>query len=85
MAEIGRTPKEDVAVIQAAHTTGKSFNCKDVVKDLKLCEGKGEWGVGLGDALSAVMPGGNVAREPGIHTPESWLWIPGSPLRGAPE
>jgi tripartite-type tricarboxylate transporter receptor subunit TctC len=40
VAEIARTPKEDVAVIQAAHS-GKSFNCKDVVKDAKLCEGKG--------------------------------------------
>jgi hypothetical protein len=25
------------------------------------------------------------ASGPGIHIPESWLWIPGSPLRGAPE
>jgi hypothetical protein len=32
------------------------------------------------------------ARESGIHTPgpafepkDLWLWIPGSPLRGAPE
>jgi hypothetical protein len=40
VAEIAQTPKEDVAVIQAAHS-GKSFNCKDVVKDGKLCEGKG--------------------------------------------
>jgi hypothetical protein len=24
-------------------------------------------------------------REPGIHNPGRWLWIPGSPLRGAPE
>ncbi len=73
VAEIGRTPKEDVAVIQAAHTTGKSFNCKDVVKDLKLCEGKDERGVGLGDALSAVIPARR-SREPGIHTP-TLLWI----------
>ena len=29
-------------MIQAAHATGKSFNCNDVVKDVKLCEGKGE-------------------------------------------
>jgi hypothetical protein len=41
VAEIARTPTEDIAVIQAAHTTGKSFNCKDLVKDAKLCEGKG--------------------------------------------
>ena len=41
VAEIARTPAEDVAVIQAAHATGKFFNCKDVVKDAKLCEGKG--------------------------------------------
>ncbi len=40
VAEIARTPAEDVAVIQAAHATGKFFNCKDVVKDAKLCEGK---------------------------------------------
>jgi len=40
VAEIARTPTEDVAVIQAAHATGKSFNCKDVVKDMKLCEGR---------------------------------------------
>ena len=42
VVEIARTPAEDVAVIQAAHATGKSFNCKDVVKDAKLCEGKGD-------------------------------------------
>jgi len=41
VGEIARTSAEDIAVIQAAHTTGKFFNCKDVVKDLKLCEGKG--------------------------------------------
>ena len=58
VAEIARTPKEDVAVIQAAHTTGKSFNCKDVVKDLKLCEGKGEaeW------ATATLLPPGGEGR-----------------------
>jgi tripartite-type tricarboxylate transporter receptor subunit TctC len=40
VAEIARTPAADIAVIQAAHTTGKSFNCKEIVKDTKLCEGK---------------------------------------------
>ena len=40
--EIGRTPAEDVAVIQAAHATGKSFNCRDVVKDAKLCGKSGK-------------------------------------------
>ena len=29
--------------------------------------------------------GPSEAREPGIHNPNSWLWIPGSPLRAAPE
>jgi hypothetical protein len=24
-------------------------------------------------------------REPGIHNPGPWSWIPGSPLRSAPE
>ncbi len=42
VAEIARTPAEDIAVIQAAHSTGKFFNCKEIVKDAKLCEGKGE-------------------------------------------
>ena len=32
-----------------------------------------------------VIPGCASWRRPGIHNPESWLWIPGSPLRGAPE
>ncbi len=42
VAEIAHTPAEDIAAIQAAHTTGKFFNCKEVVKDAKLCEGKGD-------------------------------------------
>ena len=29
--------------------------------------------------------GPSEAREPGIHNPGLWLWIPGAPLRGAPE
>jgi hypothetical protein len=33
--------------------------------------------------LSFQVP--SVAREPGIHNDEPWLWIPGWPLRGAPE
>jgi tripartite-type tricarboxylate transporter receptor subunit TctC len=41
VVEIARTPAQDVAMIQAAHATGKSFNCRDVVRDTKLCQGKG--------------------------------------------
>jgi hypothetical protein len=47
--------------------------------------------------LTTVIPGRAERREPGIHNPRStgmgverlsrdlWLWIPGAPLRGAPE
>jgi len=32
-----------------------------------------------------VIPGRADRRGPGIHTPQQGLWIPGSPLCGAPE
>src|SRR5262249_28591820 len=32
-----------------------------------------------------VIPGCAARRRPGIYTPDWWLWIPGSPLRVAPE
>jgi hypothetical protein len=32
-----------------------------------------------------VIPGCASWRRPGIHNPKSWLWIPGSTLRVAPE
>jgi membrane-bound lytic murein transglycosylase B len=42
--------------------------------------------VDLEHDLPFVIPGERPkAVRPGIHNPDSWLWIPGSPLRGAPE
>jgi hypothetical protein len=35
--------------------------------------------------LAFVIPGCASWRRPGIHNPHSWLWIPGSMLRVAPE
>jgi len=32
-----------------------------------------------------VIPGRRVSAGPGIHNHGLGLWIPGSPLRGAPE
>jgi tripartite-type tricarboxylate transporter receptor subunit TctC len=37
--QIAKTSPADVAVIKAAHASGKTFNCQEVVKDLKLCAG----------------------------------------------
>jgi hypothetical protein len=38
------------------------------------------------ERYSGVIPGRAERREPGIHVlGRLWLWIPGSPLRGAPE
>jgi hypothetical protein len=39
----------------------------------------------IGTALSLVIPGCAARRRPGIHNHSWWIWIPGSPLRGAPE
>jgi tripartite-type tricarboxylate transporter receptor subunit TctC len=39
VAAIAGTSPEDAAAIKAAHAVGRSFNCKEVVKDLKLCAG----------------------------------------------
>jgi len=36
-------------------------------------------------ALRQSFRGAGAAREPGIHILGPWLWIPDSPLRGAPE
>jgi hypothetical protein len=33
----------------------------------------------------SVIPAEAEGREPESITPGLWLWIPGSPLRGAPE
>ena len=43
--------------------------------------------VELLEAASPESPIGRFVakRGPGIHHSRSWLWIPGSPLRGAPE
>ena len=40
---------------------------------------------GEGGVMSVVIPGPNEARDPESITPALGLWIPGSPLRGAPE
>ena len=58
----------------------------DVFKALAL----GAKGVGIGRpyiwGLAAFgRPGDRLRAGPGIHNHESGLWIPGSPLRGAPE
>ena len=35
------------------------------------------------NSLNVVIPG-HAQREPGIHNPESWLWIPGLRLAAHP-
>ena len=39
--EISKTPPQIVALIKAAHTDNKMFNCKEIMKDPKLCQSSG--------------------------------------------
>jgi hypothetical protein len=41
--------------------------------------------VSMGGLSREVIPGPAASRNPESILTERWLWIPGSPLRGAPE
>ena len=59
-----------------------------IVKSNYAMEGRIAGPSGEGDGSepkSAVNPGLGVVSDPGIHNHRLGLWIPGSPLRGAPE
>src|SRR5262249_35863645 len=97
VAELVRAHGGEVRLVEG--TIGATFRLSIPDRPVALDRARGgragAWGAGPWYAASCrlVRPtirslslrGPSAAREPGIHNHRPWLWIPGSPLRGAPE